>query len=275
MFGLSTQLSLKVIERTYDRKIEALRNTAMHAREIEYFKENIRKVNSVDDLMDDFRLYSFVMKAYKLDESIPHRALVKKILSSNLEDRDSLANRVVDSRMKEFAHGMGFLNEGQSNLNTVRHSWREQMIERYLTVQLEQNEGQANPAVEEALYFKRKAPEIKSWYEILADKALSNVFRTAFNLPHVLAGVDIDRQVEIFKTKFDLDSFKDPEAVNKLINRFAAFSDINGSMRGNMQGVRGSTALSMISQPPTFGMNAQIITIDPVTVSNFGKIIRY
>lgn len=276
MYGMPTNLSLKLIDRTYDQKIDMIKENGMHKREVEYFSENISKVNSVDDLMEDFRLYSFAMKAYSLDEQIPHRALVKKILQSNLDDPDSLANRVVDTKMKDFAKGMGFFNDGQANLNTVSPSWKEDMVDRYLQVQLETNEGKSNPAVEEAMYFERKAPDITNWYQVLSDEKLSKVFRTAFNMPDAIMGVDIDRQVELFQDKFDIEDFQNEEKVDELINRFAVFSDIKYGthMNGNLSGP-GSSAVSLLSSPPSFGMNAQIISLDPVTVQNFSKVMRY
>ena len=52
--------------------------------------------------------------------------------------------------------------------------------------------GDTNPGVRLALYFQRKAGEITSAYDILADKALSEVFRTTFDLPD-FDGLDADR----------------------------------------------------------------------------------
>ncbi len=48
---------------------------------------------------------------------------------------------------------------------------------------LEENAGQSNEGVRLALYFERKAPDIKSIFQILGDKALYKVIETALSLP--------------------------------------------------------------------------------------------
>lgn len=273
MFGMSTQLALKVLDRTYDQKMDTLRDSKMNQRDIEYFQENIRSVVSVDDLMDDYKLYSFVMKAFDLEDRIPHKALIKEILKSDLDDRQSLANRLVDPRLKEFAKTMGFLHEGSTNLNTISQKWRDGMVDRFLTVKLEQGEGEINPNVEAALYFQRKAPEIDNWYEVLADKRLADFMRTSLMVPEQVAMLEPDRQVEILSKKYDLEKIKDPEELDKLVTRFAAFGDLQQMNMGGM-GAPGSTALSLLSAPPSFGTNPQIISIQPVSIHGFGSLLR-
>lgn len=275
MFGLPTQLSLKILDRTYQQKIEAIRSSAQHQREIDYFLKNISKVVSVEDLMEDYRLYSFTMKAFDLEEHIPYRAMMKKILESDLEDRSSLANRLVDSRLKSYAKEMGFMYEGSTNLNTISAKWREEMVERYLTVQLETQEGEANPNVEAALYFRRKAPEITNWYQILGDKRLAEVMRKALMLPEQIAAVDVDRQAELFQQRFDIAKFQDPKEVEKLISRYAALADTDPASGFASTASGAGRALSMLTANRSMGLTSQIISIDPVTVQNFGKLIRY
>lgn len=275
MFGLPTHLSLNIVERTYDQKMSTLAESGMNKREIDYFNENISDVESVDDLMDDHRLYSFVMKSFDLEGNIPYRAMMEQILSSDMEDSTSLANRLTDPRLRDLASEMGFMYEGSTNLNTVRPSWREDMVDRYLTVQLESNEGEANPNVEEALYFKRKAPEITNWYSVLGDQRLSKFMRTALMLPDQIAALDIDRQVELFQDKFDIENFSDPQEIDKLVTRYSALADTSGAGAGHSTNSGAGRALSMLSTNASMGLTSQIISIDPVYTQNFAKVMRY
>lgn len=80
-----------------------------------------------------------------------------------------------------------------------------------------------------ALYFQRKAGDITSAYDILADKALSEVFRTTFNLPDQMAAMPIDRQAKYVDKFMKIKDLSDPAKVAKLLNRFSAMYDIKNS----------------------------------------------
>src|SRR5690242_4019011 len=100
---MSTYQDLKLVEGTYDRQIATFRAQPANARDIDYFQKNIGKVKSADDLMKDYRLYSFVMRAFGLESQIYARALMKKVMSEGVTDPKSTANRMNDPRFKELA----------------------------------------------------------------------------------------------------------------------------------------------------------------------------
>jgi hypothetical protein len=66
-----------------------------------------------------------------------------------------------------------------------------------------------------ALYFQRKAVEITSAYDILADKALSEVFRTTFNLPDSMAAMPIDQQAKFVDKFMKIKDLSDPAKVER------------------------------------------------------------
>ncbi|MEW7007840.1 DUF1217 domain-containing protein [Lentilitoribacter sp. EG35] len=78
------------------------------SREAAYYKENIKSVNTVQEFMDNDRLYNYAMKAYGLEEMTYAKGLIKKVLESNLTDADSFANRLNDVRYKELAAAFDF-----------------------------------------------------------------------------------------------------------------------------------------------------------------------
>jgi hypothetical protein len=96
----------------------------------------------------------------------------------------------------------------------------------YLQQTLETQEGDTNQGVRLALYFQRNASGITSAYDILADKALSEVFRTTFGLPDTVASMDIDQQAKVLEKYLDLNDLADPTKLGKLLNRFAAMYDM-------------------------------------------------
>ncbi len=73
------------------------------------------------------------------------------------------------------------------------------------------------------------APTITNGYEIIADEALSEVFRTALQLPDEFAAADVDRQAEAYETAIDLKDFQDPQKLAAFLDRFTALWEIENS----------------------------------------------
>jgi hypothetical protein len=89
------------------------------SRDSAYYKENINKVTSVDDFMSDYKLYSYAMKAYGLEDMTYAKAFMKKVLESDLSDSASFANSLSDTRYTEFAAAFKFSGETDG---AIRHA---------------------------------------------------------------------------------------------------------------------------------------------------------
>jgi hypothetical protein len=64
---------------------------------------------------------------------------------------------------------------------------------------------------------------------ILADKALFQVVRTALGLPDSMAQADIDLQSAMITRRLDVADLQDPKKVDKLLAQFAAMYDVNNN----------------------------------------------
>ncbi|MGP1355321.1 DUF1217 domain-containing protein [Roseicyclus sp.] len=223
--GLSSPVALTLVDATRDRQIERLRAAPEHARGIETFRERIGDVRSVEDLVEDRELYVFVMKAFDLEDQIFGKALVRRMLESDISDRRALVNRLTDPRLREMYQTLGFENEGTTNANTVQGTWQEGIVDRYLeTVFINDQEAQ-NTAVGAALEFRRKAAGIEKPLDILRDGDLALVVRRALGLPDAMAQLDLDRQGDLIRSKLDLAKLKDPAEVEKLVRKFLILND--------------------------------------------------
>ena len=126
-----------------------------------------------------------------------------KVLEEGHDDDEAFVNQLADKRYIEFAKTFDFNRYGATATTFSRATTG--VAEKYVRQTLEENAGETNTAVRLALYFERKAPEIKSVTEILADQALFTVVRTNLGLPESFSMLDIDRQIEIFKDRVDLE----------------------------------------------------------------------
>jgi hypothetical protein len=193
------------------------------------YQQSIGAIDSVSDLLANKKMVNFILVAKGLDPAKVTTAYLKKIFASDLNDPKSFANTESDPRFAEIAASFNFDSKGNvARLPMVGPQKRDQFLatqKNFLEQSLEQQQGDTNPGVRLALYFQRMAGHITSAYDILADKALSEVFRTTFDLPDQMASMQIDQQAKIVAKYLNIKDLSDPTKVAKLLGRFSAMYD--------------------------------------------------
>jgi hypothetical protein len=200
------------------------------ADESTYYHNTITQVQSVDQLLGDQRLVTYLRKAYDLGSDISDGEL-RTALTSDPMDENSFVDKQSDTKLRDLAAAFNFDAKGgvgrvsdeqaqikSSILDTTDLNTRQVM---------ETDAGADSPGARLALYFQRKAPSINSAFDILADKAIFEVVRTALSLPDSMSQADIQRQADILISRINLDDFRDPDKLEKFISRFAALYDMN------------------------------------------------
>jgi hypothetical protein len=231
-------------------------------REIAYFRENIGNVSSAEELLADERLYRFALTAFDLESQIGSRALVKKVLEEGVADKDSLANKLVDKKFRDFARAFAFAESGDRNVRNP--NFAEEVVAKFRRVKLEGDAGEDNIGVRLAAYFDRKASGLTSWFSVLGDKALREVVFTALDLPNEMQRTNPDKLAEIFEDRLDLEELKDPEKRQKFLQRFTLLYDIRNGAPGQV-----SNMLTLYGVDPTLdggGGAGGIVSIDPATL---------
>lgn len=94
--------------RDMELSLKRVANDPVVSRDAKYYADNIGKVKNLDAFLKDFRLYSYAMKAHGLEEMIYATAFMKKVLESNLNDPNSFANKLKDTRYRDFAASFDF-----------------------------------------------------------------------------------------------------------------------------------------------------------------------
>nr|CAD6614044.1 hypothetical protein RKHAN_02637 [Rhizobium sp. Khangiran2] len=105
---VSTYLSYDLVNRDMFKTLQRVASQDMVARDAAYYAENIGKVTSIDEFLDDYRLFSYAMKAHGLEEMTYAKAFMRKVLESDLSDPNSYANLLTDDRYKKFAAAFNF-----------------------------------------------------------------------------------------------------------------------------------------------------------------------
>ena len=201
------------------------------SRDTDYFLSHIGNVKTIDDFLKDYRLYSYAMKAYGLSDMTYAKAFMRKVLTEGVSDKDAFANKLSDTRYRQFATAFNFAELGDQATQATAATTG--TATQYVTQTMEQKAGDQNEGLRLALYFTRKASSITTGYEILADKALTQVVQTAMGWSSTISSADIDAQAKMITNKINLTDFQDPAKVTKFVQRFAAMWDATQAQSDN------------------------------------------
>ena len=191
-----------------------------------YYLANIGKVKSISDFVGNYRLLSYSLKAYGLEDIGNAQGLITKLLQGGTTDPKALANTLSDQNYKAFAKAFDFAGQGAAVTSTTAVTTG--TTSRYVEQTLEDNQATSNPGVQLALYFTREAPSVTNVYGLLADKNLLKVVQTAFGLP-VSASADIDAEATSLSKYVSVADLQNPAKVKQIAERFTANYDASGA----------------------------------------------
>jgi hypothetical protein len=188
-----------------------------------YYQANIGKVTSISQFVGNYRLLSYALQAYGLGDQINHTALITQVLQQGTTSSKALANTLPNPAWKAFATAFNFKATGASapassaSVATTTADYDEQ--------QLEEQQGESDPGVQLALYFKRVAPTVTSGYSVLADENLTEVVQTIFGLPATSTVSELDKEATAIGKLAPTADLQNPTKLNTLVERFAAAYD--------------------------------------------------
>lgn len=218
---ISTFLSYRFYTADLDKAVERTLSNPQVQREQDYYRENIGKVQSIDDFLNDRRLYNYAMKAHGLEDMLYAKAFMRKVLESDLTDQNSFVRKMVDPRYMAFAQSFNFTPEGgvEKGVTVVQDSGDlESMIGLYSEHRL--RKGTASMA--EAEYYAARVATITSVDQLVSDERLFSFALTAYDIDASIAS-------ETFIKAVILSDLEDPGSVaNQMDVRYqrlaAAFS---------------------------------------------------
>jgi hypothetical protein len=233
----------KLLQKTSDRQKATLQKSPIISRELAYFKANIAKADTPQKLIKDYRLLSFVMSAYRLDDSQSYKGMITKALSQPTTDTKSFVNQYSDKRWLEMATALGYGNKTGGNVDTSE--LQSTLINKYLQTQWETSVGESDPDMETALYVQdrlaglsqEKNVDKSGWFIVMSEAPLRDMFQTAFGFPASFSNLDVDKQKQMYQNAAKklfgssaLSQFQDPQKVTKLIQRFFSIKSVSNSI---------------------------------------------
>ncbi len=228
------------MQRTMETQTNAFKNSFVVKRDTDYFVENIGKVKSAEDLVNDRRLLSVALGAFGLDKDLDNKFFVKTILEEGSTASDALANRLADKRYREFTKAFGF-----GDLGGPWHKkpeFGQKITEDFVARQFEQAVGEKDENLRFAMNAMRELDDIAlsgksdntNWFSVMGNPPLRKVFETAFALPKEFGSLNLDKQLETFRGRLEkltgdgeISQFVKTDAREKLVQRFLLMSQIN------------------------------------------------
>lgn len=247
----TTLSSYHLISTRMDAYLKSTSSDARTAADIKTYLARIPNIKSVDAFLKDDRVFRFAMKAYGLEDMVYAKAFMRRALTEGIDSTSTFANKLSDKRYRQFVATFNFKRYGSTA--TSFDAARQGTVDKYLRQTLEENSGQQNTSVRLALYFQRVAPTITSPYQILADKALTQVVYTALGMPATTSASDIDAQARLIESHIDFSDFRSPARLDKFIARFAARADIASGPTGVEPG------LSLLSGSRGIGIGTDLL----------------
>jgi hypothetical protein len=244
------------LNRTKASQTAVLTQTAQYKRDEDYFRANIGKIDTAEQLVGDRRLLGVVLGAFGLENDINNKFFIQKVLADGTFKPEALSNKLADKQYQKLsaAFGFGDLPSPRSKMS----DFADKILAQYRTRQFETAVGTQNESLRLALNLQRELPEIAGktgssenakWFSIMGSTPLRTVFQTALGLPSSTATLDLDQQLTIFKSRAkaqfgseNLSQFTDSAAVDKLIRRYLMRSELENFAQSGA----GNTALTLL-----------------------------
>jgi hypothetical protein len=127
-----------------------------YAQSVAYYRDNITKVTSVDDLLNNRKLLTVALSAFQLEGSIDQKGILRKLLTQDPTATGSLASQLLDPRYKQFAQAFAGLRsdggasvETPTSINTVLAGYQANEYGKWVSNNFN------DPTIRQALFFQQ------------------------------------------------------------------------------------------------------------------------
>ncbi|WP_313602413.1 DUF1217 domain-containing protein [Rhizobium sp.] len=173
--AFSTYTSYLVLNRDINSSLSRVASQGDVASNTAYYEENIGKVTTAEEFVNDYRLFSYAMKAYGLEEMTYAKAFMKKVLESDPNDDSSFANSLTDTRYADFAKAYNFSGDSAKAQTSAQ-------TENLVTAYQDSFTQEETDIKSEVSYFQSKIGSVDHVNDIIGNDRLRTYVLESFGL---------------------------------------------------------------------------------------------
>ena len=215
---------------------------AKDAELFEYYRNYIGTMDSVEELQSTTRLYDFVLAAFGFDPNEVRDSVIAQVLTSDLNDPASFANKQKDDRYRQMAAAFNFGADGEKSAPRLAQSQTvlTQTAKDYIVIKTRfGNDKNREDADKEAQYYADQMQNIGTAKEFLADRRLVDFVLVANGLDPKKVTDDFMKQV-FSSDPDDPRSFVNQQGDHRYAQILASFNfDRNGDITAQESGIQG------------------------------------
>ncbi|EKF18071.1 DUF1217 domain-containing protein [Nitratireductor pacificus] len=168
---INTFTSFHLINRDIARSMERVQSQPAVQRETAYYQANIGRVTSIDEFVNDDRLFRYAMKAHGLEDMAYAKAFMVKVLEEGISDPESFANKLTDKRYADFARTYNFAAGGANT--TTYNPTQKGTVDKYVSLAIRNGVDPGSEALlKDINYYLQNISQVKSADHLLADDKL-------------------------------------------------------------------------------------------------------
>lgn len=196
-------------------------------RAIDGFTSAVTSAKSVQQLLANPTVMQVLLTANGLGDQTAYTALAQKTLTSNVNDPNSLANKLTDTRWKPVVQTYDFANKGLSVIQNPKVI--STIANAYAEVTWRNSLDATTPGLSNALTFRSEASTITSVDQILGDPVMRKVVTTTLGVPQEIAFQPLEAQEKAISSRLDITQFKNPKFVESFTQRYLIAASANSS----------------------------------------------
>ncbi|CFX55226.1 protein of unknown function [Candidatus Filomicrobium marinum] len=182
---LTTMAEYQRLTQDLDRTLKMTASDPVIARETEYYLSRISEISTVDEFVDDTRVFNYAMKAFGLEEMSYAKAFMRKVLTEGIDNPDAFSNKLVDKRYRAFAEAFNFQKLGAAATQIVA---QETTTDYYTRRMLEEDSMESN-------YYLASIQSITTIDEFIGNTRVYSYAMKAFGLEDMIEDADFMRTV--------------------------------------------------------------------------------
>lgn len=210
--------ALSNAEQDETQEINATAQEPRVARAIQAFTTAVQNATTPQQLLSKPQALQVLLTANGLGDQTSYTALATQTLLSNINDPNSLVNKLSDTRWQSVVQTYDFANKG---LSIIQNPQVIQTIANgYAEVTWMNSLDATTPGLSDALEFRKEASSITSVDQILGDPVMRTVVTTALGVPEQIAFQDLPAQEQAITSRLDISKFQDPNFVEQFTQRY-------------------------------------------------------